>query len=157
MMDGYQSVVPGSGLLGAPRIITPFAKLWIDRWCNQYAEVDIEDHAYLAQWVWSLHHDQRGHAYVRRRAGSTRRRTERTIYLHRTVMLRVAPPPSPAHLYVDHINNCGLDNRRMNLRWVTASENAKNVAHYGGMQVWFIRRQAERATMAFVPDEPIPF
>lgn len=156
----YHTVIPGS-LLSAPRIVVPAARLWIDRWCDQWADIDAADHAYLAQWRWCLHHDQRGHAYVRRREGG--RRGERTVYLHRVVMALIGPPPTPEHRYVDHINNDGLDNRRGNLRWATASENARNVRsnHTGGMQVWFIRRQAEKASIRYVPDvpddEPIPF
>lgn len=40
-------------------------------------------------------------------------------------------PPSP-RLEVDHINRCKLDNRRVNLRWVTRSENIFNVSDRTG-------------------------
>lgn len=43
-----------------------------------------------------------------------------TVYLHRFIL------NAPANLLVDHINADGLDNRRCNLRLVTASQNCAN-------------------------------
>lgn len=77
--------------------------------------------------VWQLHRDQRGRAYARRQISAFGNRIG--LYLHRAVMLRVAPPPTVRHC-VDHINGNGLDNRRDNLRWATASENAKSKSNW---------------------------
>ena len=82
--------------------------------------VDEEDYPFLVQWTWGLQVCSRGKNYARRYI------CKQNVYLHRVVMRRVCPPPSPAHRYVDHINGDGLDNRRSNLRWATASENARN-------------------------------
>ena len=98
--------------------------IYIRRDLSLVTIVSEEDYLFLAQWTWGLQVDNRGRNYVRRYRGSS------NIYLHRIVMRRVCKPPSDAHRYVDHINNDGLDNRRENLRWATASENAKNTPRF---------------------------
>lgn len=87
--------------------------------------VDEDDYPYLIRWVWSAHRDQRGNLYVARLEGGWPR-PRRRVFLHREVMLRVGPPPSDEHRYVDHKNGDALDNRRQNLRWATAEMNARN-------------------------------
>lgn len=97
--------------------------IYIRRDLSLVTLVDEEDYPFLIRWTWGLQVDNRGKNYVRRYI------CKQNLYLHRVIMRRVCPSPSPAHRYVDHINNDGLDNRRENLRWATASENAKNVLH----------------------------
>ena len=48
------------------------------------------------------------------------------IWLHKEILRRVGPPPSPAHTVGDHMNGNSLDNRRSNLRWATVTENNRN-------------------------------
>lgn len=114
--------------------------LYIRRDLSLVTLVSEEDYLFLAQWTWGLQVDNRGKNYVRRYRNSS------NIYLHRIVMRRVCKPPSDAHRYVDHINGDGLDNRRENLRWATASENARNTPRLmGGMMVGESTLTASRA------------
>lgn len=46
-------------------------------------------------------------------------------YLHRIIMKDV--PRETHRNQIDHINRNGLDNRKSNLRWVTGSENRRNL------------------------------
>ena len=116
------------------------ARIFIRRDLSLWTLVSEEDAQFLAQWTWGLQVDNRGRNYVRRYRGSS------NIYLHRVIMRRVCKPPTPAHRYVDHINNDGLDNRRENLRWATASENAKNTPRLlGGLTVGAETAAAVRA------------
>jgi hypothetical protein len=94
--------------------------IYIRRDLSLVTLVDEEDYPFLVQWTWGLQVDNRGKNYVRRYI------CKQNLYLHRVIMRRMCPAPSEAHRYVDHINGDGLDNRRENLRWATASENAKN-------------------------------
>lgn len=73
------------------------------------AIVDDDDFEYLNQWYW--HSTGK---YARRRDG------KRFLFMHRAFL----PDDNP--FQVDHINGNGFDNRRENLRLVTASENRAN-------------------------------
>lgn len=96
-------------------------KIYLRKDLSVWTLVDPEDYEYLLAWTWGLQRDNRGKLYARRYI------LKSNLYLHRVIMRRVEPSPSPKHIYVDHINNNGLDNRRKNLRWATPSENAKNI------------------------------
>lgn len=59
--------------------------------------------------------------YVARSVGTE----SRTEYLHRVIAERMIGRKIERHEHVDHINADGLDNRRENLRVVTAHENMR--------------------------------
>jgi hypothetical protein len=103
--------------------------IYIRRDLSLVTQVSEEDYQFLVRWTWGLQVDNRGKNYVRRYI------CKQNVYLHRVIMRRVCPSPSEAHRYVDHINGDGLDNRRENLRWATASENAKNTARLKRVEV----------------------
>lgn len=74
-----------------------------------FAIVDDNDYDNLKKWKWR----KNNHGYVRRSAANGE-------YLHRYIL------QAPDNKLVDHINRNPLDNRRENLRPVTASENNIN-------------------------------
>ena len=76
--------------------------------------VDPEVADRLAHRSWWLHPDGYAACDITTEAGRA------IAYLHREVL---APPPG---LLVDHVNGDRLDNRRINLRLATHSENAAN-------------------------------
>ncbi|MCR4328925.1 MAG: HNH endonuclease [Candidatus Roizmanbacteria bacterium] len=102
--------------------------------------VDDEDFEYLNQWKWcsSIGRLKQNHYAIR----TTHTKEIYTIAMHRLLC------KAPKGMYVDHINNNTLDNRRSNLRIVTASENQRNLKkkkvitsyfpHVGGYDKWSI-------------------
>lgn len=98
-----------------------------------FTVVDVDTYDYIFNLgPWCLY-DWGGKLYARR----TRRRGEKgpsTIYMHRVVALRfLGPPPSRVHLFVDHKDGNGLNNRQDNLRWATPKQNRWNIL--GQMQM----------------------
>jgi hypothetical protein len=83
-------------------------------------KVSIEDLQLLKSYPWYL---DKQSGYVVAVLGSKKHREEALgskVYLHRMVL-----KAQPGHI-VDHINRDRLDNRRENLRFVTARENCEN-------------------------------
>lgn len=74
---------------------------------NKFAIVDDNDYEYLNQWKW--YYDNVG--YARRNPG---------ILMHRAILT----PKKKQD--IDHINKNKLDNRKINLRVVTRSQNSMN-------------------------------
>jgi hypothetical protein len=72
----------------------------------------------LYKWSWTRGNDRAAHTYVRTNVRDGLR--WRQVKLHR--LLLDAPPGT----HVDHINHDTLDNRRENLRVVTAQQNQAN-------------------------------
>lgn len=82
---------------------------------NDFALVDDEDFEYLNQWKW-----KKSNGYAVRTTRNGKR--WRTIKIHRLVISALP------NTIVDHINRNRLDNRRSNLRIVTASESVINTS-----------------------------
>jgi hypothetical protein len=77
------------------------------------AIVDDEDYDFLNQWKWYAHFET--WAWY-----ATRVYKKKRIYMHRVIM------KATSKQYCDHVNGNGLDNRRINLRLCTSSQNAAN-------------------------------
>jgi hypothetical protein len=104
------------------------------------ALVDDADHERLSAWRWRL--SRKGYV-IRWEHGPNG--TRREIQMHREVL------QPEAHLFVDHINGIGHDNRRANLRACTGPQNAWNsvkplprrakiTSRFRGVH-WHIRKQ----------------
>lgn len=83
---------------------------------GRYALIDDDDAALVSRMDWYLVHGNRTH--YASTGSSIVGKTQRAM--HRLVMRAV-----PGQV-VDHINGDGLDNRKANLRFVTAKQNANN-------------------------------
>lgn len=78
--------------------------------------VSEEDYEFLSSFKWYVRSSSERLKYAYATVANDRNR----LAMHRLVMV---PPPE---LVVDHINGCGLDNRRANLRVCTIQENCFN-------------------------------
>ena len=90
---------------------------------GKVAIVDDADYEWLNQWRWRAH--KRGHTFYATRWSPRDGNRRRMIHMHR--LLLVLPPDMEA----DHINGSGLDNRRINLRVCTHTQNQMNRQKYG--------------------------
>lgn len=70
----------------------------------------------LAEYKWEY---SRGYA-------SGKNEANKTVLMHREIMSRMLARPLTSEEYVDHINRQTLDNRRCNLRPLSAGHNAQN-------------------------------
>lgn len=118
----------------------PYRPIWLDDRGEHFALVDARDYEAFSSYRWSLHSDGRGKVYARRI--ETREGRRHRIYLHREVMARVCPPPSPAHFLVDHMDGNGLDCRRHMIRWATPSENRQNLHGFYWKQLSLLKENA---------------
>jgi hypothetical protein len=83
---------------------------------GKFAIVDDEDFEYLNQWRWCLH--SAGYAVrVQHISGSGKNRKRISYLMHQVVNKTIKG------FHTDHINGDKLDNRKCNLRTLTASEN----------------------------------
>lgn len=83
------------------------------------AIVDDEDYERLAQHKWHAHVSKHT-VYAIRHAGKKSASLSRDVFMHREIMR----PPSD--MDIDHLNYCGIDNRKSNLRICTRRENLRN-------------------------------
>lgn len=100
------------------------AEVYLDNRCDRYAIVDYDLYPTLSRWKWHANLDGRSNTCYAVRKVRQPNGKVRTIYMHRWIMEHVACP-RVAHV-VDHINRNTLDNRQVNLRWATLSENGRN-------------------------------
>ena len=93
--------------------------------------VSDEDYDYLVGFRWYLRYGRsgKGNPYVTRVENHNHRTVN--FYLHREVMERAIGRKLSTAEQVDHINRNSLDNRRENLRVVSASENTHNRSKFG--------------------------
>lgn len=111
---------------------------------NVFALVDDEDFEWLNQWKWYAR-QSRTMIYVHRY--SYKDGKSRSICMHRLITR------ASDDFQVDHINHNGLDNRRINLRKCTPSQNqgnsrlrVSNTSGYKGV-VWHKRDNRWRAVI----------
>jgi hypothetical protein len=86
---------------------------------GKVALVDDADYPHLSQFRWHASRGRRGVFYAKRNLRRADGRNT-TRFMHAEVV------KIPLGLICDHANQNGLDNRRANLRLVTASESAAN-------------------------------
>ena len=96
---------------------------------GQFALVDDKDFEELSKYKWcadrnscvkSFYAIRSVYATRSRRSISSHRKRRVKVYMHRIIL------DAPKGLQVDHINHDTLDNRKENLRLVTASQNRQN-------------------------------
>jgi hypothetical protein len=97
----------------------PFRKIPLTQ--GQFAIVDEDDFEKLAGYKWFAAKNGRNFYAERTVKRKDGRRGQVNIQMHRKIL------NAPKGVLVDHINHNGLDNRRVNLRVVTAGQNSWNV------------------------------
>lgn len=120
---------PRSKLFGAPRpkpravpVIDESGEfatigLFSKKYPGRVAKIDVDDIPLVSEYRWQPNSGGYAQAHV---AGKRGDNTRRTILMHRLLM------GHPTSKHVDHINGDKLDNRRSNLRVVTAAQNSWN-------------------------------
>ncbi len=96
-------------------------RLWLDDREGHHTVVDYEDYLWAIKYKWGKKPNSRGKKLYAYRVSRNR-----SIYLHVEIMLRMCCPPTEEHTMVDHIDGDSLNNKRNNLRWATAKDNARN-------------------------------
>lgn len=123
----------GRARIAAPPLAldrTPWRRLDLSERRGIWCLVDALDYDWIIggpRYNWGWHNRTPWKYYAKRNVGPERS----TVYLHREIMLRLDPRPDAPELHVDHINGQSLDNRRDNLRWVTAKQNRANTRARG--------------------------
>lgn len=85
---------------------------------DKFALVSDKDYKYLSQWKWYALCN-RGSYYAARKIRVGKKQT--TLYMHQALAERLGFKHR-----ADHVNQNGLDNRRLNLRDATNKQNAEN-------------------------------
>lgn len=84
--------------------------------------VDEEDYEFISSHYWSPLRDRRDVVYAQGKV--TIDGIKKTRMMHRVIM------DAPDHLFVDHIDGDGLNNKKSNLRLCTRSQNLANSGSY---------------------------
>lgn len=92
---------------------------------GKVALIDEADHGLASQWKWFAH-KRRDHFYAATNLPAEGGQRGGTLSLH---VLLLGPRPGPGYV-ADHINRDTLDNRRVNLRWVTRAQNKANAKRH---------------------------
>lgn len=103
----------------------PWRTIWLDPDNDLFAIVDNEDYGFLTRWLWRATPNSTGSKFYATRVTRIGPRSVK-IYMHKLILSRREPAPSPSHIIGDHLNSDSLDNRRRNLRWATPSMNRRN-------------------------------
>lgn len=86
---------------------------------GKVAIVDAADYEWLSKHAWRLNRGDGGNFYAVRTARN-RNNKNQLVRMHREII------NAKPHELVDHVNGNGLDNRRVNLRIATRTQNAMN-------------------------------
>jgi hypothetical protein len=89
---------------------------------GKYAIVDPEDYDRLSKYKW--HANKAKNTYYAVRRVHVGYKKWKHVKMHREIL------NPPDHLFVDHINHNGLDNRIANLRTATPQQNSYNRIHF---------------------------
>ena len=102
---------------------------------GQFAIVDPQDYQRLSKYKWRLCRTKGKNVLYAERSIRLPGGKYSRILMHRQLI------KAPEGYVIDHINGCGLDNRRANLRLATAAQNAwnskKRNPRSGYKGVWF--------------------
>lgn len=86
---------------------------------GKFAMVDPDLFDYLNQWNWIFSST----GYAQRHVIFPNKKIRRAVLMHNIILDNHSPSPTN---FVDHINGIRLDNRRINLRICTQTQNAQN-------------------------------
>lgn len=105
---------------------TPWRRIMLSARENIWTLVDAEDHAWLSANIWNVSWGSRTpwQKYAKRNVGVDRA----TLRMHREIMIKADPRSETfiASHPVDHGNGQTLDNRKLNLGWISKAQNAAN-------------------------------
>lgn len=87
---------------------------------GMYAIVNETDYNFLMQWKWHAFFTRNKKWYALRRVWNPERKVAEAVFMHSLLVDREGAKD------IDHINDIGLDNRRLNLRPATRSQNQCN-------------------------------